>query len=233
MRKNANSKSQGPVRYVMLLSFIFVILILLNPDCFVQSSTESELQLQTCARKLVELSLYTNEDLSRRLKNDNLINEPYVNGKLLPFGCQKKDLTKKLSRSNIENLSNNTGFLFADKKKAYIVFHYLHDYHRTKYDKMINHLWLDFTKLAEQIGMPAEERLKILMDCHSALMRDFDTLDEAYQNRFFSMAQNKLMLQVTFRIFLSKFMWSCDKLTRVNKRKWKKTLMNVIESYKP
>ncbi|CAA9986970.1 Plasmodium exported protein, unknown function [Plasmodium knowlesi strain H] len=233
MRKNANSKSQCPVRYVILLSFIFVITFLsLNPVRLITLCAQSELQLPACPRKLVEVSLYLNEDICRRVKNAKFFNEPYLRRRVLPFGCEEEDISKKISRMNIEKMSYNTGFLFADKKKAYVVFHYLNDYHKDKYHKMINHLWIYFTQLAGKIGMPDEERLKFLMGCHSALTRDLDTLDESYENRFFSMANNKLILQLSFRIFLSKFIWSCDKLTRGNKRKWRKALLNIIETYK-
>ncbi|GAB65282.1 RAD protein [Plasmodium cynomolgi strain B] len=202
-----------------------------NPVCFIKLSIQSESQPQACQRKLVELSLYVNDSLSKRGKND-YFNKPYVSTKVLPFGCEEKDISKKLSRSSIEKLLNNTGFLFADKKKAYIVFYYLIDYHKGKYQKMINKLWLVFTELAAKSGMPDEQRLKFLMDCHSALARDFDTLDESYENRFFSMAKNKFMLQLSFRIFISSLVWSNVKLRRVNKKKWKKAMMNIIETYK-
>ncbi|ANQ06814.1 Uncharacterized protein PCOAH_00011910 [Plasmodium coatneyi] len=233
MRKNANSKSQCPVRYVILLSLIFVITFLsLNPVCFTKLCIQSELQLQTCPRKLVELSLHVNGDLSRRIKNDIFFNEPNLRRRVLPFGCEEEDISKKLSRRNIEKMSYNTGFLFADRKKAYVVYYYLNDYYKSKYHKMINRLWIYFTQLAGKIGMPDGERLKFLMNCHSALTKDLDTLDKSYENRFFSMANNKLMLQLSFRIFLSRFIWSCDKLTRANKRKWRKAFLNIIEKYK-
>ncbi|CAG9479912.1 unnamed protein product [Plasmodium vivax] len=232
MKKNANSKSQCSVRYLILMSFIFVIIsILLNPVCFNNLSILPESQPQSRPRKLVELPLYTNEDLSQRSRHISFT-EPYVSSKVLPFGCEEKDISKKLTRNDIEKLSCNTGFLFADKKKAYIVFYYVNDYHKGKYNKMINHLWLVFTESAAKIGMPDEQRLKFLMDCHSGLTRDLDTLDESYENRFFSMANSKLMLQLSFRIFLSSYMWSCEKLTRDNKKKWTKAMKNMIETYK-
>ncbi|EUD66943.1 hypothetical protein C922_02527 [Plasmodium inui San Antonio 1] len=233
MRKNADSKSRTPVMYLILLSFIFVIIFVFSDAvfCSIKLSIQSESQLQTCSRKLAELSHYINADLSRRGKNDKF-KVPYISNKVLPFGCEEKDISKKLSRKNIEKLSYTTGFLFADKKKAYIVFYYLNDYHKEKYLKMINELWLAFTKLAAKSGMPDEQRLKCLMDCHSALTRDLDTLDESYENRFFSMAKKKLMLQLSFRIFILSLIWSFSKLTAVNKNKWKKALRNNIKTYK-
>ncbi|GAW79781.1 RAD protein [Plasmodium gonderi] len=230
MKKNANSKSQHIVRYMILMSPFFLIFTLLKIVRFPQSRELLELQLKTNSRLLVELKLYVNDDITKKSKNGNTY-EPYVSTKVLPFGCEQKDLNKKLSKRKIDNLTNNAGFIYADKKKAFIAFYYYSDYQKGKYNKMINKLWLNFTKSAAKIGMSDEDRLQFLMECHSALTRDIDNLDESFENRFFSMVNDKSLLQLTFRLFISSFVRSSNKLTNANKKKWTKNLKNIIDNY--
>ncbi|SBS95295.1 RAD protein [Plasmodium ovale curtisi] len=140
----------------------------------------------------------------------------------LPYGCEEQDISKKLTRRELINLTNSCGNLWVTKKTAYLLFFYHRTNLMTYFDHMIYKLSNVLTELAKQYGMSEEDQIKCWSECYETLLLDLKEMEENSQKHCDNFLKKRIMLRIHFDCSLIMYNKLWDNCIRKNTKKWNK-----------
>ncbi|SBT32263.1 RAD protein (Pv-fam-e) [Plasmodium ovale wallikeri] len=140
----------------------------------------------------------------------------------LPYGCEEQDISKKLTRRELINLTNSCGNFMVTKKEAYLLFYYHRMQLMAYFNNMVYKLSNVLTELAKQYGMSEKDKIKCWSECYDTLLLDLKEMEETSQKHCENFLKKKLMLRIHFDCSLMMYNKLWDDCIRKNTKKWNK-----------
>ncbi|KMZ81837.1 RAD protein (Pv-fam-e) [Plasmodium vivax India VII] len=141
-------------------------------------------------------------------------------GSELPFGCTEEEMKKELTRNQLIDLTDSCGWFVLDKKLVYLSFHHHKRQLTRTYYGMMNKLRGVLNDLAEEHGMPEEEKEKCWEECRKELIQKMKDLDQFCQKSSDTFLKKKYIWRLDFDFFLTRYYMEWDNVMKENAKKW-------------